>query len=236
MNEENNVMMDDNNKLRKYLILGGGVFVLFVVGIVVSKFLFTEPKKDNTTVILPQEIKKDDTKLFNDIPVEDEANNDNFQKPPVEANTQMEPVVLDNQTNQNPKPQNTQPISQPQQTQTKQVVQSPQPKEVPVVTQNPKPQITSQPKTTQNNVFSPKPIANKYYYIQVAAVTKTNPSKKFLNLIEKNGFSYKIVEVDVKGMKVKRVLVGPFSYQEAKNILPKVRQTISKTAFIKRLK
>ena len=89
MIEEKNDLMQNigggsDKNLRKYLILGGGVFVLFVVGIVVSKFMFSEPKKNDTAVILPPEVekvqKKEDTALFNDIPVENE-----FKKPEVET-------------------------------------------------------------------------------------------------------------------------------------------------------
>ena len=61
MEEQNNndVLGDVNAKdtnLKKYLIIGGGFFLLFVVGIVVAKFLYS-PSKNDTNVILPPEIK-----------------------------------------------------------------------------------------------------------------------------------------------------------------------------------
>jgi len=74
------------------------------------------------------------------------------------------------------------------------------------------------------------------YYIQVAAVTRGNPSKKFLKLITKNGFKYKIVAVEIKGKKIKRVMVGAFSRYEARKALAKVRKNITASAFIKKVK
>ena len=203
--EKNDVIMDDmgnNNNMRKYLILGGGAFVLFVVGIVASKFLFSEPKKDTkTAVILPQEIQKDDTKLFNDIPVED---------------TQ-------------PQMQTQQPQEKPQQDFKKPEIKP----EVEIKTQ-PQPKKEIKPAVVETKKIQKQ--TNAGYYIQVAAVTKGEPSKKFLDLITKNGFKYTIMDVDIKGMKVRRVLVGPFTEKEIKKVLPIVKKKISSSAFIKRVK
>ncbi len=221
---------ESGNNLRKYLLIGGGLFVLFVVAIVASKFLFSSPKKENTTVILPPDIKQNqnkDTNLFNDIPVQ----NDNSFKKPITDDTQ--PKQTQQPVQQAQQVQNK-PVSQPEQ------VQTPAPQTTVVPT--PKPKIVTKPKPIVKKV-KPKVIHKKEvrkivknYYIQVAAVTKTNPSKRFLRLITKNGFKYKIVEVNVKGMKVKRVLVGPFSRNELKPALKKVKAKISASAFVKRIK
>ena len=235
MNEKNDLMQDisggnGNNNLRKYLILGGGVFVLFVVGIVISKFMFSSPKKDNNTqVILPADMKTEatkDTKLFNDIPIENEATNtnENSFKKPVES---KEKVEENNQV----------PISN---TNTQPQKEEAKPKKVEQIT--PKIEVKQPQKVVQHQIKTqPKKeikttTIKKGYYIQVAAVTRGNPSPKFLKLITKNGFNYKIMQIDVKGLKVKRVLVGPFNYKEVKQALPKVKRTISSSAFIKRLK
>jgi len=222
MIEEKNDLMkniggEGDNNLRKYLILGGGVFVLFVIGIVVSKFMFSEPKKNNTAVILPPEVEKaqekEDTALFNDIPVENE-----FKKPEIDSPSETKEKPQVTQT------ENVQPIKSEAKPEVK-------PEVVEVKNEKTKKEIK------KVNPQS-KTVTQKYeYYIQVAAITRGKPSKKFLELIKKNGFNYKIVEVNVKGMKVKRVLVGGFkSYKEAKNYLVKVRKNISSSAFIKRLK
>ena len=216
----NNIEKEDNN-LRKYLIIGGGVFVLFVVGIVAAKFMFSKPKQNNTEVILPPEIKqektqKQDTALFNDIPVENQANNqDNtFKKPTTE--TKVEQPEIKKEPVQKPEPivEKVEPTPQPK----------PEPKKV-----------VNKPKVEKKIVQKTKSIKGNYY-IQVAAVTRANPSKRFLKLIKKNGFNYKIEEVNVKGMKVKRILIGGYTKSEAKKQLPIIKKKISSSAFIKRLK
>jgi len=216
-----NISGNDNKNLRKYLILGGGVFVLFVIGIVISKFIFSAPKKDDTKVILPAEMKTDtnlkDTKLFNDIPIENDANNDSkekqasvkeeFKKPEIKPQTikKEKEIVKEEKKSEKieAKPVETKKVSQPA-------------------------------KTTPK--AKPKKELTKEYYLQVAAVTRGKPSPKFLELIKKNGFNYKILEVEIKGKKVRRVLVGPFTYEELKKALPKVKQKISSSAFVKRIK
>ena len=232
MEEKNDLMQNigggNDKNLRKYLILGGGVFVLFVIGIVVSKFIFNEPKKNNTAVILPPEVqkteKKEDTALFNDIPVENE---NEFKKPEVEAKPKEVVEAVEKVKKEQPK------------------------EDVEVAKIEPKSNVKEEV-TTELKEEAKKPAIKKIekpikpikkvveddkYYIQVAAVTRGEPSKKFLKLIEKNGFKYKIVEVNVKGMKIKRVLVGGFKhYSEAKHNLAKVKKKISSSAFIKRLK
>jgi DedD protein len=244
MEEKNDLMKDltqnDTNNLRKYLLIGGGVFVIFVIGIVVSKFLFSTPKKDDTAVILPPEIQQDkkDTNLFNNIPIENNQpiqpqKKEEFKKPQIQSqspapveNTQSIPQIDNSQQEQKlisqpahqPKPiEKPQPQSQPQ----------PQPKSQPIPKHQPKPTLKEKKVKVQK----------LNYYIQVTAVTRGEPNPKFLKLIKKNGFNYKIEEVTIKGKKIKRVLVGGFkTKQEALKALPKVKKSISSSAFIKRVK
>jgi len=216
-----NIAGNESNNLRKYLILGGGVFVLFVVGIVIAKFMFSSPKQNNDTkVILPTDIKQEnkDTKLFNDIPIENETTD--FQKPEIEK----EPKVVET-----PKvePKKQELIVQ------KEEIKTPV---KPVKKEEPKKQAVAEQAKIEKKVEPKKTKIVRNYYIQVAAVTRGNPSTKFLNLIKKNGFNYKIEKVNIKGMQVKRVLIGGYTYKEVKNALPKVRAKISSSAFIKRLK
>lgn len=222
MIEEKNDLMkniggSENKKLRKYLILGGGFFILFVIGIVVSKFMFSNPKKDNTQVILAADMKTEaskDTKLFNDIPIENETKNEDKQKEfkkPVEEKKEKQTNQAKEEVVKVDKTEEVEPIKQPEK-----------------VKEIEKPKKINKSKTTKS--------INNSYYVQVAAVTRGNPSAKFLALIKKNGFNYEIVEVNIKGMKVKRVLVGPFSYTQAKKALPTIKAKISSSAFIKRIK
>ena len=218
------VSSDSNNNLRKYLLIGGGVFVLFVVGIVVSKFLFSTPKKSNTAVILPPEVnvkqKKADTALFNEIPVENE-NENGFKKPEIIPETEN----VDKKADTSIKKIEPQPIAMDK-------------LENPVEREIKKPKIEK--RVEKKEKIIPKKNSNtkleKKYYIQVAA-TRGNPSKRFLNLLKKNKLEYKIIDVTVKGTKIKRILVGGYAnYKDVKKALPDVKKKISSSAFIKVLK
>ena len=229
INEKNDLMQDisseNSNNLRKYLLIGGGVFVLFVIGIVSAKFLFSEPQKSDTAVILPPEVttktKKDDTALFNDIPVENE---NEFKKPEIKKTPIKEEVKIENP----PKEE----IKEEKKSIPKNVVEKPKevlPKKI--TPQKPKKEVK---KEKNHPVKQTK--KSKKYYIQVAA-TRGKPSVKFLKLIKKNGFEYKIMQVEVNGVKIKRILVGGYSnYKEVKKILPQVKKKISSSAFIKVIK
>ena len=247
MEEKNDLVQDlaqeSGKNLRQYLLLGGGVFVLFVVGIVIAKFVFSSNNND-TEVILPPEIKvdvkKQDTELFNNLPVQ--TNEEKSFKKPVVISEEKQKEEKTKQPSQ-PSPQvqssekkqtKVESVSikkdEPKQKETKQqeikIQQPKQPKQL----KQPK-----QPQSTQQEVKKSK--ISKQYYIQVAAITRTQPSKKFLELIRKNGFEYKVQEVEVKGVKVKRILVGGFAtLKEVKDVLPKVKNKISSSAFIKKLK
>jgi cell division septation protein DedD len=73
----------------------------------------------------------------------------------------------------------------------------------------------------------------KKYYIQVAALSKFEPNKKFLATITGNGYKYKVVSKMINGSMIKRVYVGPFENSlAAKKALPDVRDKISDKAFV----
>jgi DedD protein len=254
MNDVQNDLMQNigsggnDTKMRQYLIVGGGVFVVFVVGIVIAKFAFSSPKQD-TQVILPPEMKttsakskkEDDTELFNSIPIENSKTNEvkkevtkevtngvknEVKKGVVERDTKQKeeefkkPVVEEiDEKNKVP----VEPVKEVKK------IEKTEPVKVKKVVEKPKKEsIKKVVKTTAKNYP---------YFIQVAAVTRGEPSKKFLKLIEKNGFHYKIQVVNIKGVKVKRVLIGSFeTSKQAKAVLSKIKQKISSSAFIKKLK
>lgn len=65
------------------------------------------------------------------------------------------------------------------------------------------------------------------YYIQVGSFTK-EPSKRFLSIITNSGFRYKLING--------RLLIGPYSSRDtASRDLPKAKDKINKSAFIKKL-
>ena len=229
MNEKDNLFQEgssDTNKLRKLLIMGGVAFVVFIVVVVIYKFISGDDTS-KTKVILPPEIKKETT-LFKDVTISDMDKNT-----PVEENQPKKIVTEEN-------------ITKPKKEEVKEVKV-----ETPIKVEEATPKIIEKPKEithkkVQKEVVKPKSrkvsthkksVVIKRYYIQVAALTKNSPSHKFLSIIKKEGFEYKILKTDIKIngriLKVKKVLVGPYkTYKEAKKHLNKVKQKISSGAFV----
>ena len=84
---------------------------------------------------------------------------------------------------------------------------------------------------TEKPVHKPAPskpkASSSSYYIQVGSFSK-QPSKRFLSVITKNGFHYKLS----KG----KLLIGPYSSDAAaRRDLPRVKDKINKGAFVKHL-
>ncbi len=88
----------------------------------------------------------------------------------------------------------------------------------------PKPVNTAVNHPAAKNTSSP---SSHGYYIQVGSFSKT-PSRQFLSTIKRNGFRYQL--------KNGKLLIGPYgSHSAAKGDLPKVKDKIIKSAFIKHL-
>ena len=77
-----------------------------------------------------------------------------------------------------------------------------------------------------------EPQASGSYYIQVGSFSK-EPSKQFLSIIGKSGFSYKIHHFKHNGKNMGKLLIGPYRSREAAGKeLPRVKDRINKSAFI----
>lgn len=225
MSEKEDLLQEksDTNKLTKVLIIAASVFIIFVVVVVIYKFVSGDDTS-KTKVILPPEIKKETT-LFKDVTISDidkEIKNDIKEEEPkkeiipkVTNITEVETVKVTKEPKEEVKKE------EPIKIETTPKIEKP--KEV----------IVTPPKKIEPK----KIVATKQYYIQVAALTKNSPSNKFLALIKKEGFKYKVFETNIningKSLKVKKVLVGPYkNYDEAKKYLNRVKKNISSGAFI----
>jgi len=103
-------------------------------------------------------------------------------------------------------------------------------KTAPVVKKAPKKEVISNfPETKIPSISG--------YFIQVGATAKSFPDKRFLTKIKKAGFDYIVHGVNIKGKKIKKVLVGPYSTRDgAKNALSGVKANINPSAYIYRIK
>ena len=79
-------------------------------------------------------------------------------------------------------------------------------------------------------VKAPKTVPTKTYYIQVGSFVKA-PSSRFLGIIKKSGFNYKITPRASNG--TKKLLIGPYKNRASANAaLARVKDRINKSAFV----
>ncbi|MEA2047468.1 MAG: SPOR domain-containing protein [Campylobacterota bacterium] len=106
------------------------------------------------------------------------------------------------------------------------VKKTPEPKPKPIIKKEiPKPSkpVTPPKKTVKNT-------ANGRYFIQVGSF-KQSPSSRFLSVIKKSGFNYRITKPSSKG--TKKLLIGPYpSRASVDTALIRVRDRINKQAFV----
>jgi len=227
-NKEDLLNLGGNKKNpKKILIYGAGAFLVFVIGVIVFAVIQGNSSSQNNTVIPPQ-VKEEP--LFKEIPIEQ----NNTLKADTENKTESEKNIKKPQTEEliqktpTPKKEET----------AKSNIKNNEIKKVPAVQNNEaeiKPEVK---KTYEKKVYAKK----GKYYIQVAALMKyAKPNKKFLALIKKHGYNYKIYPVTVikngKKIKINKLLIGPFaSKNEAKKELVKVKKQITQNAFIFKVK
>jgi len=97
----------------------------------------------------------------------------------------------------------------------------------------PKPVATSAKKSVIKPVAVkpvPKTVSKGSYYIQVGAYRK-QPSRRFLSVIQNNGYTYIMTKPDRNG--IKKLLIGPYSDRESvSKALIDVKDRVHKHAFI----
>ncbi len=100
------------------------------------------------------------------------------------------------------------------------------------------------PKPVVKKVVAKKPVAkvaNKkasapQHYVQVGSFSKYAPNKKFLKSITDKGYSYEYHKVARNGKSLNKVLVGPFSSEQAaRSALRTIRSSIEAGAFLTKI-
>ncbi len=95
--------------------------------------------------------------------------------------------------------------------------------------------IVSAPRPTR--ITETKLTSLSGYFVQVGATANSFPDKVFLRKIKNAGFDYIVHTMTVKGRKIKKVLVGPYtSRNQAKSKLPTIQSRINPDAYIFRIK
>ena len=190
--------------------------------------IYSNTSNEDKNVLLPPEEKEEKLANFKEIPIEEDSSLA-IKKLIDNENSQKNQTFKENKENKEKK-EDKLPIKETS-------------KKEDNITKEIKPVKEKKP-VVKEKVTTPKKDSKKVtknYYIQVGALIKyKKPNKKFLEIIKKEGYNYKLYEIsyvkDGKKVEVIKILIGPFTKEEAKKELSKIRRKISKNAFIYRIK
>ena len=222
-NKDDLLNLNNKRNLKKPLIYGAIAFLVFIIAILgFAIYNNTASKQDN--VVLPPQIQQEkQNTMFKEVPIEESA------------------VVNEKKENLADKLIKKEADKKAETAKTEQNTTIKQPKnEIEEKTANIKPETK---KTEVKPVIKKQAAVSKgKYYVQVAALMKyKKPNQKFLNLIKKEGYNYRLYETyyvkSGKKIEVIKILIGPFSTKAtAKKELKKIKETITQNAFIYKVK
>jgi len=225
MNKDDLLNMDNKKNIKKPLIYGAIAFLVFIIAILgFAIYNNTSSKQDN--VILPPQMKeetKQDT-MFKEVPIENDTSLQNQEKN--NSNESLADKLIKkekNESKQNIKQSTSINITKPKEE--KKNIEKP-------ITKT-KVEVKSKTKKIKTSI--------KKYYVQVAALMKyKKPNKKFLELLKKEGYNYRLYETyyvkNGKKIEIVKILIGPFSKNEVKKELKKIKANITQNAFIYKVK
>ena len=247
------IILDNNNKserVKKLLLRVIALVILFLVVMIVMKLLNSGDENKGSQTLFPAE--PNTSSEFDNIPISNEPNSnelDEFtalklQMQGFESNVS---VLESNQSFAMPLPSSEYNASTPAEP-----AAAPKPADKPKVAQNsatkpkaenkpatqkpkaePKPaqKPADKPKVAQNSAQSASDLQSGAY-VQVFSVKNFDTKSRELALVTQNGYKYSTR----KRGETTQILIGPFSQDELNAELPKIRQTISKDAFVVQVK
>ena len=236
------IILDNNNKserVKKLLLRVIALVILFLVVMIVMKLLNSGDENKGSQTLFPAE--PNTSSEFDNIPISNEPNSnelDEFtalklQMQGFESNVS---VLESNQSFAMPLPSSeynasapAEPAAAPKPAQSAKPAAKPEqkPKAEPKPAQKP----ADKPKVAQNSAQSASDLQSGAY-VQVFSVKNFDTKSRELALVTQNGYKYSTR----KRGETTQILIGPFSQDELNAELPKIRQTISKDAFVVQVK
>lgn len=228
-NELNDILIKNSDKekannVKNILLFAAVTLLVFFIGILAFKMISQDEMQKQESSVLPEE------------PASVVENS--FEKEPVTGATAEETLKTYKEILEKNREKNMAAAEEPKEPTIDTVIADKlPPKEVPK--EEAKMEEPAPVKEAKAVLPEPKPEPKKVtkkekrYYIQVAALSKFEPNKKFLATITGNGYKYKVVSKMINGSMIKRIYVGPFDNSlAAKKALPNVRDKISDKAFV----
>ena len=258
------IILDNNNKserVKKLLLRVIALVILFLVVMIVMKLLNSGDENKGSQTLFPAE--PNTSSEFDNIPINNEPNSNELDEftalklqmqgfesnvsvlesnqsftmplPSSEYNTSApaEPAAT-------PKPaQPAKPATKPEQkpkAESKPAAQKPKAESKPAAQKpkaepKPAPKPADKPKAAQNSAQNASDLQSGAY-VQVFSVKNFDTKSRELALVTQNGYKYSTR----KRGETTQILIGPFSQDELNAELPKIRQTISKDAFVVQVK
>ena len=252
---------------KKWLLTIASAILLFLIILIVMKMLKQsdiDPTEDNIANIgesvesinNEEPIQAQGENLFKKEPIIDEASETDEKFEEMVKKLKEQDAIVETPKVETPKTTTAEvkPVEV-----VKEVVKEVKPQELQTIVQEPVAVITTPvrvtPPTHTKKIVQPRKVVKKPvkkvsqvfsqtkvpsisgYFIQVGATSKSFPDKRFLTKIKGAGFDYIVHGVNVKGKKIKKVLVGPYSTKSgALNALPAVKANVNPGAYIYRLK
>jgi len=234
MQNRDDLLNLNNNKknFKKPLIYGAIAFLVFIIAILGFAIYNNSSSKQDNVVIPPQIKETKQETMFKEVPIED--NKQSLTEKLVKEEKPVEKPQVEEKKETNIKPQ----VEEKKETNIKpQIEEKKEVKQVSVKTaqEKEKPQVQKEVKPVQDTVKKGQ------YYIQVAALMKyKKPNKKFLKLIEKEGYKYRLYETSYvkngKRIEVIKILIGPFDKNSVRKELQNVKRKITQNAFVFKVK
>ncbi|BCD67820.1 SPOR domain-containing protein [Nitratiruptor sp. YY09-18] len=226
---------DKKDKIKRYAIIGALVISIFIVVISIVKMVTESSSAPQEKLVATQAIEEnsEQEENFEEVPITNESSkvtNEESQSNQEEVDRVLNEIMETEKSKNKPTKVNQQSATH----QTKPAAPKPQPEQKIAKPKEAKKGAAKRVAKPATPKPQPKPVHKSgNYYIQVGAFMMYDPDKAFLAKIKRIGFTYIIKEFTIKGKKVKRVYVGPFSSRsEAARYLPKVRKNIARGAFI----
>ena len=236
------IILDNNNKserVKKLLLRVIALVILFLVVMIVMKLLNSGDENKGSQTLFPAE--PNTSSEFDNIPISNEPNSnelDEFtalklQMQGFESNVS---VLESNQSFAMPLPSSEYNASAPAEP-----AAAPKPaqpakpatklEQKPKAESKPAQKPADKPKVAQNSAQSVSDLQSGAY-VQVFSVKNFDTKSRELALVTQNGYKYSTR----KRGETTQILIGPFSQDELNAELPKIRQTISKDAFVVQVK
>ena len=225
-NRDDLLNLNDKKNIKKPLIYGAVAFLVFIIG-VLGFAIYSNSKNKDENVVLPPQIKQEkQEQMFKSVPIEEagESSSANSSKSSAETLTQK---LLENEKKESNEKKEEKAVSQ-----VKNQVKEIEKKSPPVAEKAAKKEIKTVKKEDRSK---------KDYYIQVAALLKyKKPNQKFLSLIKKEGYTYRLYHTyyvkNGKKIEVTKILIGPFTKNEAVKEMKNIKSRITQNAFLFKVK